>query len=183
MIRFVRFASLIAVLAARPLFSQQDRQFTSQRCYASFSYPGEWEVIADTTDRGEPCNFKLRPRNWRQRLAANDSMDVFTVHISIFNRDVWALARGSGFERRSSGWVVLGREAFATRADSVTTPHWSGVRGTAQAGCYREGGAYAGLCDNPTAVVGAGRRSARIVAGPRAEGEFNRVLATLRFGS
>ena len=181
----VHVRAMLLVLGLAPAaFAQvrsSERQFTSRSCHITFVFPAAWEVVDDTTDRTLPCGFRLRPRDWHARLAANDSVDNFTISIRVFPRGVWKQVPESGFERRPNGWVVLGRMGTAWPAESVATAQLRGLRGTAEAGCYRESGTYFGLCDNPTALLGTNSRSLLIIAGPRGESVFKRLVATLSF--
>lgn len=180
---FVRAIVLAMLLtsAASAQDAAPDRHFASRACHITFVYPTAWEVVDDTIDRARPCGFALRPADWRKRLVASDSVDVFTIWIRAFPHGVWKQASESGFERRRDGWVVLGRMGATAPAESIATAALRGVRGTAQAGCYREGGAYFGVCDNPTALLGTNSRSVLVIAGPQSEFIFNRVVTTLRF--
>lgn len=177
----LRPIGLILAVASRAAICQTlEVRFTNPACQIAFNHPADWDIVPDATDPDTPCRFSLHPRNWRQLLTANDSVDLFTISLRVSPHDVWNLASESGFELRHGRWVVLGRDGVAAPADTTTGPGWHGVRGTASAGCYHEGGDYAGLCDNPTAVVGTATRAVVIVAGPQAEGVFDRVLATLQ---
>lgn len=176
-----RSICLFTLVAASAAFAQpSERQFANRSCHLAFAYPATWEVVSDTTDGTATCSFALRPRDWQPRLLANDSVDFFTIQVRVFPRGVWRQAPESGFERRAHGWVVLGRMGESSPADSIAGSRWSGLRGIAAAGCYREGGGYVGLCDTPVAVLGTQTRSVVLVAGPRSENVFGRVIATLR---
>jgi hypothetical protein len=178
----VRFAVLTTVVVASSAFAQAaDRQFAIQSCHFSFRHPADWDVMSDTTDSAAPCRFVVRPRNWRQRVASNDSIDLFSVHMQVLPRGVWQEATANAFERRTSGWVILGRMGAAASADSITGTGWTGLRGIAPAGCYREGGGYAGTCDNPTAILGTSTRTVSLVGGPQSDLVVDRIVATLRF--
>ncbi len=173
---------LLLVLVGTAHAQQPEKQFVSSVCHVAFAYPADWEVVPDTTtDPRDPCSFSLRPRDWRQRAAANDSVDLYTISLQATLRGLWSQVSESSFRRRGAGWVVLGREDHEDAADTISGPGWSGLRGTAIQGCYRVEGDYAGLCDQPTALVGTSRRSMLLSGGPRSEAVFNRVLASLRF--
>jgi hypothetical protein len=163
-------------------FSQQtEAGFVSPDCHVAFSHPADWEVVRDTLDPGDACRFTLRPLDWPQRLAAQDSIDVDTIWLHIAPRGVWHYGPESPFERTDSGWVVLGRHGIEQPADTVSGPGWTGLRGTAVQGCYRLEGGYAGICGQFTALVGTGGQSVLLIGGPRTEDTFNHILATLRF--
>ncbi len=181
MLPTIRTLSLLVVIVHSARAQQVEARFTSRRCLVTFSHPADWEVVADTTDVGNACSFFLRPRDWQQRRTANDGVDVYTILARIVAQDVWSAVPKYGFERRSAGWVVLGRQGIEQPADTVSGTDWRGVRGAATVGCFREDGTYAGLCDAPTAVVGTASRSLVLVAGPRSEDILDRILATLRF--
>ncbi len=156
-------------------------QFTSPGCHIGFAYPEAWEVVADTApDPQSACSFSVRPRDWQQRAVAADSVDLYSISVEIVPQGVWTQLSESSFRKRGTGWVVLGRQDLEDRADTVSGPGWKGVRGTATAGCYRMEGTYAGLCGQPTALVGTATRSIMLYGGPRSEDAFNGILATLR---
>ena len=172
---------LLLVLVDTALGQQADVRFASQTCHVAFGHPADWEVVPDSVEPDNPCRFLVRPRDWQQRLAANDSVDVYTILVRVVEHDVWHEVPETGFERRGARWVVLGRQGLAAPADTVSGPGWSGLRGTATVGCFREQGGYAGLCDAPSALVGTTARSMVLIAGPQSEDVFDRILVTLRF--
>jgi hypothetical protein len=172
---------LLLILPDTALGQQAGVRFVSQSCHTTFSRPADWEVVPDTSEPDNTCRFLVRPRDWQQRLIASDSVDVYTILVRIVEHDVWSEVPESGFERRGAGWVVLGRQGLERPADTVSGPGWRGLRGIATVGCFREEGAYAGLCDAPSAVVGTTARSLVLIAGSRSEDVFDRILATLRF--
>ena len=102
--------------------------FRSAECRASFSYPGDWEVVRDTTERHDPCRISLRPRDWQRRLVASDGIDLHTIEIQIVARGVQSQITESAFRRRGRGWVVLGRQTLEDSAETVHGPGWTGVR-------------------------------------------------------
>jgi hypothetical protein len=178
----LRLLSLVLlVLADTALAQQPEAQFVSQGCHVAFAYPADWEVVPVTIDPQAPCRFSVRPLNWQQRLAANDSVDLYTISVQIYPQGVWTQASERNFQRRGGGWVVLGRQDHEEPADSISGSGWSGLRGTATQGCYRVEGEYVGLCDQPTALVGTPSRSLMLLGGPQSEDTFNRILATVRF--
>lgn len=178
----LRFLSLLflgvvdTALAQRP-----EAQFASQGCHVAFAYPADWEVVPDTLDPQDRCSFSVRPHDWQQRLAANDSVDLYTISVQIRPQGVWTQVSESSFQRRGAGWVVLGRQDLEEAADTISGAGWSGLRGTATQGCYRLEGGYAGLCDQPTALVGTTSQSVLLFGGPQSEDIFNRILTSLRF--
>ncbi len=173
---------LLLVLAGAARAQQPQAQFTSPACHIGFAYPADWEVVPDTvTGPGDRCVFGVRPRDWQQRAAANDSVDLYTISVQMVPRGIWSQVAESGFRKRGAEWVVLGREDLEDPADTVSGPGWRGVRGTATQGCYRMEGTYAGLCDQPNALVGTSDRSVVLTGGPQSEDAFNRILASLRF--
>jgi len=172
---------LVPVLVTTALGQQPEAQFVSQGCHVAFGYPANWEVVPDTIDPQDPCRFSVRPHDWRQRLAADDSVDLYTISVQIVAQGIWNQVEESSFQRRGTGWVVLGRQDIEQPADTISGVGWTGLRGTATQGCYREEGDYAGLCDQPTALVGTSGRSIMIIGGPQSEEIFHRILATLRF--
>lgn len=183
MLSLARALSVTALLVAGTALRQHpETRFASQRCHIAFRHPTTWEVVRDTMVPDDPCAFRLRPRDWERRLVDHDSIDVFTVGLRANPVGIRTALENGPFRRQGSRWVVLGRQDLESPAASVTGPGWHGVRGTAIVGCYREGGdgAYVGLCDTPTAIVGTPRRSLELEAGPKAEDVFNRILATLR---
>lgn len=175
---------LLCLLLARfdhPLAQQTDAPFASRRCQIAFAHAADWEVVSDASDPQDPCRFSVRPRDWEQRLTADDSVDLYTILVQIIPQGVWDHAPMSGFQRRGAAWVVLGRHDLAVSADSISGPGWSGLRGIAPQACYRVQGDYAGLCDQPTALIGTSHRSVMRIGGPRSEDEFDRILGSLRF--
>ncbi len=176
-----RLSLLLLGFADVALAQQPEARFVSQGCRVAFAYPADWEVVPGTTDPAAACRFSVRPRNWQQRLAANDSVDLFTIAVEIQPLGVWTQVSESSFRRRGARWVVLGRQDLEAPADSLSGSGWSGLRGTATQGCYRVDGPYVGLCDQPTALVGTATRSLTLVGGPQSEDVFNRILTTLRF--
>ena len=180
-LRFLSF--LLAVIVETALGQQTEAGFLSQDCHVAFSYPPEWEVVRDTLDPGDACRFSVRPLDWQQRLAAHDSVDLYTIWLQIAPRGVWHQVAQSPFQRSDSGWVVLGRHDIEQPAETVSGVGWTGLRGTAIQGCYRVEGEYVGICDQLTALVGTGDQSALIIGGPESEDIFNRILATIRFRS
>jgi hypothetical protein len=171
---------LVLVGGARA--QQPEAQFTSPGCHVGFAYPKAWEVVSDTTlDPDNPCVFSVQPRNWQQLAAAHDSVDLYSISVQIVPQGVWAQVAEGPFRRRGTRWVVLGRQDLEDPADTISGPGWSGVRGMATEGCYRMEGSYAGLCSQPTAVVGTSTRSIMLSGGPQSEDTFNRILASLRF--
>jgi hypothetical protein len=176
------FGFLLLVLVSAARAQQPESQFTSPGCHVGFAYPKGWEVVPDTTlDPDDPCAFAVRPRDWQQRAAAQDSVDLYGISVQIVPRGVWSEVSESAFRKRGTGWVVLGRQDLEDRADTISGPGWSGVRGLATEGCDRMDGSYAGLCSQPTAVVGTSTRSIMLSGGPQSEDTFNRILASLRF--
>ncbi len=173
---------LLLVLVNTARAQQSEAQFASPGCRIGFAHPAHWEVVHDTaTDPQDSCRFLVRPTDWQQRVAADDSVDLYTISVQITPQGVWSQVSESPFRKRGSGWVVLGREDLEAPADTIAGPGWRGVRGTATQGCYRLEGPYAGLCDQPTALVGTSSRSAMLYGGPQSEDTFNRILASLRF--
>lgn len=177
--RWLCLLLLVPVHAA--LGQQPEVPFASRTCHVTFSHPAGWEVVPDTLEPDNPCRFLVRPRDWQRRLASHDSVDVYTILVSIAAHDVWREVPETAFRRRGAGWVVLGREDLVGPADTVSGQGWHGLKGMATIGCYKEEGDYAGLCDAPSAVVGTSTRSLVLIAGPQSEDVFERILATLRF--
>lgn len=175
----VALCSVFAVPVCAVAGQQGETRFSSVPCQVAFTYPSTWEVVRDTLDPQSACNFLIRPVDWRQRLAAHDSVDLFTISLRSVPGDPATAAPENGFERRGSRWVLLG-DGEARPADTVSGPGWRGWHGIASGRCYREEGAYAGLCDTPTAIAGTATRSVVLVAGTQAEDVFDRVLRTLR---
>ncbi len=174
---------LLVVLVSSARAQQPESQFASPACHVSFAYPAAWEVVADTTaDPHDPCSFSVRPRDWQQRAAAQDSVDLYSISVQIVAQGIWSQASETAFRKRGTSWVVMGRDDLENPADTISGPGWSGVRGMATQGCYRMEGSYAGLCDQPTALVGTSTRSVMLTGGPRSEDVFNRILASLRIG-
>ncbi len=179
-----RYRLLCLVLLMLPdaaLGQRAEVRFTSQGCRTAFSRPADWEVVPDTSEPDSTCRFLVRPRDWQQRMIASDSVDLYTILVRIVGHDVWSEVPEAGFERRGAGWIVLGRQGLEQPADTVSGPGWRGLRGIATVGCFRGEGVYAGLCEVPSAVVGTRTRSLVLIAGPRSEDVFDRILATLRF--
>ncbi len=176
------FGVLLLVLVNTAGAQQPETRFASPDCRIAFAHPAQWEVVHDTTtDPQNPCLFVVRPHDWQQLAAANDSVDLYTISVQIMPSGVWSQVSETGFQKRGAGWIVLGRQDLEAPADTVSGPGWSGVRGIPTQGCSRLEGSYAGLCDQPTAIVGNSRRSALLSGGPRSEDVFNRILASLRF--
>ena len=162
--------------------SQTDETtFQSPECKVAFAHPAGWEVIRDATEGMDPCRLTVRPLDWQQRLVASDSVDLHSIVVQMVERGVWAQLTESGFRRHDQGWVVLGRQDLEEPADSIGGQGWTGLRGTATQGCYREEGGFAGLCAQPTALVGTADRSLMMFGGPQTEEVFDRILATIQF--
>jgi hypothetical protein len=163
---------------------QPERAFTSNACHVTFRYPNDWTVVADTTRSEVPCHILLRPTGWDSLFVLADSIEhSFEITIKIMAsrfEDAWM---DSPFERRDSGWVVGGRLGLENRATPIAQRGWQGVRGDAPFGCYRMGGGYAGACEWPTALVGAGGYSAYIEGAANVSDVFERLLETLAFRS
>jgi hypothetical protein len=179
-----RLVLVLAIFATAAPAQQPSLAFRSADCAVAFDHPSDWDVVRDTSDHHDRSRFSVRPRDWRQRLLANDSIDVYTIAVEIVTRGFESELSESAFRRRGRGWVVQGRLAspeLDRPAIRVTGPGWTGLRGTATQGCYREGGSYAGLCDQPTALVGTSNRSVSIIGGAQSDSAFNRLLTTLRF--
>lgn len=181
MARLLLVAFVLAACGNTARSQRAETTFHSPACKVTFAHPGDWEVVRDTSEGADSCRFTVRSRDWQQLLVANDSVDVHSIFVQIFARGVWAQVEESPFRRRDDGWVVLGRQDLDAPADSIGRDGWTGVRGTAPQGCYRLEGGYAGLCEQPTALVGTSDRSVLIIAGPQANDTFDRMLATLQF--
>jgi hypothetical protein len=181
LIRLRLLSLVLSVLVDTAPAQQPEAQFVSPGCHVAFAHPADWEVVPDSLDPQTPCRFSVRPHNWQQRLAANDSVDFYTILVQFHPHGVWTQVSESNFQRRDARWVVLGRQDLEAPADSITGAGWTGLRGTATQGCYRLEGAYAGLCDQPTALVGTPGWSVMLLGGPQSEDIFNGILATLRF--
>src|SRR5512143_2606663 len=80
---------LVPVLVGPALGQQPEAQFVSQGCHVAFSYPANWEVVPDTIDPQDLCRFSVRPHDWRQRLAADDSVDLYTISVQIVVLGIW----------------------------------------------------------------------------------------------
>jgi hypothetical protein len=169
---------LLLVPMRAALAQLAETNFASVPCHVAFAYPSTWEVVRDTVDPQNDCNFLIRPKDWQQRLVAHDSVDLYTISLRSVTGDPATAAPENGFERRGSRWVLLGETNQPT--DTVSGPGWRGWHGLASARCYHVDGPYAGQCDMPTAIVGNTNRSAVLVAGTRAEDVFDRLLQTLR---
>ena len=170
---------LLAVRAAPA--HQPEARFSSPGCHVTFAYPGDWEVVADSTDPQATCSFAVRPRDWLRRAVANDSVDLYTISLQVVPQGVWSQVSESAFRRRGTRWVLLGRQDLQSPADAISGPGWTGLRGMATQGCDRLSGEYFGLCDEPTALVGTSSRSVMLGGSPRSEDVFGRILASLRF--
>ena len=159
----------------------QDREFVSAACHLSFRHPATWTVRPDSLGENA-CAFRLRPTDWPARLLRSDSVDTYSMTLEVYSSGVWDVVPEHGFERRSSGWFVLGRQGIAGPADSVSGSGWTGLRGTRTVGCFREGDrdTYAGLCEGPAAIVGTPTWAVAVEGGPESEDVVEQLLLTLR---
>ncbi len=176
--------TLLLLVVVYPLtLGAGDHRFSSPECRIAFSYPANWVIskLAAEYPQAGPCEFRVRPKNWKQLLAAQDNVDVHTVDVAAFANPFEAALDESGFERKEGKWVVLGRMGAESPAEEIKGRGWFGVRGIRSEGCYREGGGYVGLCDVPAAFVSNSEISVRIDALPQADLVFEKILRTLRF--
>jgi hypothetical protein len=156
--------------------------FRSARCKLAFKHPESWEV-AEREPKSKPdaCEFELRPRDRRSRLVKDHDVDFYSIAVDMSELGFEQGLRDSGFKRDSSRWVALGREGATMPARMRAGAAWHGLTAVAQMGCYKEDGAYFGLCDEPTAFIGTARRSVHIVGGPQSTPVFDLVVRTISF--
>lgn len=167
--------TLVATLGA------QDAGVAASVCRVFFRHPPTWELVLDSAAAAPGgCRAQLRPKDWAARLAQDDSVDLYTITVDLAEVGFDAAVGESSFEQRGGQWFVMGASGVADSAWTVTGPGWRGIYAVVSSRCYGPQG-YAGLCDQPTAIVGTPRRSASIAGGPQAEEAVELLLSTLRF--
>ena len=72
---FPRSLLILIVPFHSALGQQTEVRFANVPCHLAFAYPSAWEVVRDT-DAMTPCDFQIRPKDWQQRLVADDSVDL-----------------------------------------------------------------------------------------------------------
>lgn len=179
----MKWRLILGLMYAPVLSAQQPASppFAAPDCKLTFAVVSGWEVVRDSLGGRESCRFLVRPRDWKQRLIASDSVDVHTITLQVFTRGFQALLRETPFQRSGRRWLVLGRQNEEAPADTIRGYGWTGLKGIASVGCFKIKGTYSGLCDQPTAFIGTTARSALLIGGPKTEEAFARILATLRF--
>ena len=153
--------------------------FTDADCAVGFEHPTSWRVQLDDGPYALPCTFVLRPLDYEALLIDQDSVDVFSVRVTVVAEPFDIAAPDHGFARREGAWVVLGRQGIAAPAAALERPGWTGVRGARGAGCYRIGGAYVGMCEARATALGRGDRSVLLEGSLLSEDVFELVAATV----
>jgi hypothetical protein len=155
----------------------QAAHLAGQRCGFEFGYPRGWRVRDVGASGDESCAFTVG-------LPTSDSLgDRGTFTVSRHREPLDALARAFGFRRRQSGWVVLGRHDFDSRADTVSGAGWRGVYGIAGIGCRAGADSTYALCEVPRAVLDAGASRLVILGGVQSDEAVELFLKTLNVRS
>lgn len=153
--------------------------FTDADCGVGFRYPTGWRVGAYDAPYSRQCTFVIRPIDYEALLVEYDSVDSYTVWVTVVEASFESATRDHGFERRDENWVVLGRHGIEAPAAIFERPGWTGVRGVRVAGCYQVGGSYVGICESPAMVLGQGSRSVQLESTPVSEHVMELVAATV----
>ncbi|MEJ2215602.1 MAG: hypothetical protein P8099_03190 [Gemmatimonadota bacterium] len=176
-------ATVLSLASLAPATQKGERTFSDPSCHVTFRYPADWVVRPASMDSGSVCGFRIRPLAWDSLIVEADSVEgAWTILLKVRSKGFDEAIGSSPFERRDSGWVVLGRLGLENVAVPVARNGWRGLRGDAPFGCYRMGGGYMGACEFPVALVGTDDYSATLESGGGGAPEvFERILETLRF--
>lgn len=177
---FVAAVLLIASIAQGQL---KTKVYTNAECGLRFEVPAGWVIKPSTTPNfpSATCSLDVQPVAIAKRKKNDDDITANWLTVAIMNAGLEDAADQAGFEKSGQKWVAMGRQGIEDPTNRVSGEGWTGITGTATVGCFGSEG-YAGLCDNPRAVLtDRGHRSAIIDGGPQDEEAFNRVLKTFRF--
>jgi hypothetical protein len=153
-------------------------------CGTTVSAPPGWE--AQPLDSGtyhSPCAMRLSPPHLDDILAKSRGIDFVSVIVIGHAEGLDSALVHHGFEQDSGSWVVLGRDGARSAAHEITGAGWRGQQGLVSIACVDRKGSPAGMCEQPTALVGTSARSVFVQGGPRSEREFERVLRSVRIAS
>jgi hypothetical protein len=166
------------------ILSAQERTASASVCLASFRYPASWELVPapDTTDPRARCSVTLRPKDWASRLVKDDSLDRYSIQVTVEARSVDETLENASFEHEGARWFVTGGAGSRDSASAIAGPGWRGAYGITRFRCFRLGAdGVAALCDLPIAAFGTPQRSATILGGMASEETVTSVLASFRF--
>lgn len=158
--------------------------YCDKNCGIRFEVPEGWTAQSDTSlENHEICKLHVRPNKLGELTRQNGNVDVYTIEISTMERDFDSAAMLGQFERRKTEWVLLGRTGIESPATALSSDKWFGLKGTATVGCYEvNGGAYAGLCDVPRAVLNNRKQKSAILYGSSQSSEqFESILDSFEF--
>jgi hypothetical protein len=153
-------------------------------CQVAFNVPNSWELLSatDTTDPLARCTATLRPTDWARRLADDDSLDRYSIAITVQEQSLDEALTNASFERVGRQWFVTGGAGSRDSATAITGPGWSGAYGITGFRCFRLGAEeVSALCDLPFAVLGTDRWSATVLGGVASEATVRYLLSTFRF--
>ncbi|MGE0442107.1 MAG: hypothetical protein AB7L66_05860 [Gemmatimonadales bacterium] len=113
---------------------------------------------------------------------ADDSLDRYSIEITVEGRSVAEALESASFEREGTHWFVTGGAGSRDSASAISGPGWRGAYGVTGFRCFRQGAdGNSVLCDRPIAVLGTSRRSLTLLGGVAAEETVTRLIATVRF--
>jgi hypothetical protein len=161
--------------------SRQDGEADLARyrhCGLEYALPAALRLSVDSTspESGAWCTITADP----ETRSPDDLSDLSALTINVYRRGFEEVAADAGFEHREEGWVVLGRHAISTPADTVSGEGWHGLEGAPMIGRFSEEG-YAGLDEVYRAVLTDGRTAAVLDATFEASDAITAFLASLRF--
>lgn len=162
------------------------RRYTSPRdCAYSFEVPADWVVTSAPNDQSAPsvCAVEVRPSNFA--VLERDDFDaetVYSVRVELVQAPTFLEAAAEhGFNFHNGSWVLHGRHGVRRPAAVVRITEATGIRGTAEVGCYGRKG-YVGLCDVDVALLESAQGKRWVAkAGPQAGRTLELILQTLSF--
>jgi hypothetical protein len=180
------FGSVVCLLpfAVVASLSAQEATVAASVCLASFRYPVSWELVPapDTTDPLARCTATLRPKDWASRLLEDDSLDRYSIQVTVEERSVDETLENASFEHQGTRWFVTGAAGTRDSAAAIAGAGWRGAYGITGFRCFRLGAdGPSALCELPLAVLGTPQRSATILGGVASEDAVTSLLSSFRF--
>ena len=131
------------------------------------------------TEPGALCAAEILPR----ALATSDadSVPLYVLLLSRTRLSFEDAAEAAGFSKGDSGWVVLGRQGMESPAEERSDSRGRILIGTALIGWSRPDDSYAGVADNPRAVIGHNDQALAFDGGPKTDLVLDEIVRSLRW--
>ncbi len=150
------FLTLLMLFSIHGSVSAQvlDQVYENKKCHFSFHYPSTYRVVEIDRDNRATNHQKAGVDRTACVVslvsalpsgAADTSEDAPEINVSE-HRGLLTALHEAGFDWVKDHWVVGGRMGAKSDAQPFVSSGMSGIKGTAELGCYGDKG-YAGVCE------------------------------------